>query len=31
MTDSRGKLSIEHLEIEIVRAIKEGAKPFMVN
>lgn len=30
-TDSRGKISIEHLEIEIRRAQSEGAKPFMVN
>lgn len=30
-TDSRGELSIEHLEIEILRAQREGAKPFMVN
>lgn len=29
-TDSIGKLSIEHLEIEILRALNEGAKPFMV-
>lgn len=29
-TDSRGKLSTGHLESEILRALKEGAKPFMV-
>lgn len=30
-TDSRGKLKIDHLEMEIERAKSEGALPFLVS
>lgn len=30
-TDSRGKLKVDHLEVEIQRAKSEGALPFLVS
>lgn len=30
-TDQLGKLRLDHLEQEIVRALREGARPFMVS